>query len=72
MKTVFKSMVPASWRNPWRCVHKSGVSAEPEISERMIYEFDDFFILATDGLWDVVDNYNAVQIIHSFVAKTSN
>jgi len=28
-------------------VHKSGVSAELEISERMIDEFDDFFILAT-------------------------
>ena len=37
-------------------VHKSGVSAEPEISERIIDEFDDFFILATDGVWDVVDN----------------
>jgi len=50
-------------------VHKSGVSAEPEISERIIDEFDDFFILATDGVWDVVDNNYAVQIIHSFIAK---
>jgi serine/threonine protein phosphatase PrpC len=53
-------------------VHKSGVSAEPEISERIIDEFDDFFILATDGVWDVVDNNYAVQIIHSFIAKSSN
>ena len=45
------------------------VSAEPEISERIIDEFDDFFILATDGVWDVVDNNYAVQIIHSFIAK---
>jgi len=53
-------------------VHKSGVSAEPEISERIIDEFDDFFILATDVVWDGVDNNYAVQIIHSLIAKSSN
>jgi serine/threonine protein phosphatase PrpC len=46
------------------------LSAEPDISERIIDEFDDFFILATDGVWDVVDNNYAVQIIHSFIAKS--
>ena len=39
------------------------VSAEPEISERIIEEFVDFIFLATDGSRQYC-NY-AVQIIHS-------
>jgi serine/threonine protein phosphatase PrpC len=41
------------------------VSAEPEISERIIDEFDDFIFLATDGSRQYC-NY-AVQIIHSSI-----
>ena len=51
---------------------KMGIDNASEISERIVDEFDDFFIMATDGVWDVVDNNYAVQIIHSFIAKSSN
>jgi len=53
-------------------VHKSGVSAEPECIERVIDDYDDFLILATDGVWDVVDNNYAVQLVQSFAAKSAN
>jgi serine/threonine protein phosphatase PrpC len=53
-------------------VHKSGVSAEPECIDRTIDDFDEFFILATDGVWDVVDNNYAVQLVQSFAAKSAN
>jgi serine/threonine protein phosphatase PrpC len=53
-------------------VHKSGVSAEPECIERIIDDYDDFLILATDGVWDVVDNNYAVQLVQSFAAKSAN
>jgi serine/threonine protein phosphatase PrpC len=53
-------------------VHKSGVSAEPECMERMLDDYDDFLILATDGVWDVVDNNYAVQMVHSFASKSVN
>ena len=33
--------------------HKSGVSAEPEILDHTIDEYDEFMIIATDGVWDV-------------------
>ena len=39
--------------------HKSGVSAEPEILDHTIDEYDEFMIIATDGVWDVVDNNQA-------------
>ena len=51
-------------------VHKSGVSAEPEIFEHMVDEYDEFVIIATDGVWDVVDNNQAVQMVGSFINKS--
>ena len=39
--------------------HKSGVSAEPEILDHTLDEYDEFMIIATDGVWDVVDNNQA-------------
>mmetsp|Transcript_26734 Transcript_26734/g.44700 ORF Transcript_26734/g.44700 Transcript_26734/m.44700 type:complete len:337 (-) Transcript_26734:148-1158(-) len=53
-------------------VHKSGVSAEPELIERVVDDYDDFIILATDGVWDVVDNNYAVQLVQSFASKSVN
>eukprot|EP01041_Mallomonas_annulata_P007072 gene7072-14383_t len=54
-------------------VHRSGVSAEPEIIEHTIdYDLDDFLIIATDGIWDVVDNTQAVQMIQTFANKGLN
>jgi len=50
-------------------VHRSGVSADPEVIEHTIDEHDEFLLIATDGIWDVVENAQAVQIIQSFVAK---
>lgn len=50
-------------------VHKSGVSAEPEILDHMVDEYDEFMIIATDGVWDVVDNNQAVQMVNNFVSK---
>lgn len=53
-------------------VHRSGVSAEPEILEHYVEENDEFVIIATDGIWDVVDSNQAVQLIQNFWAKNSN
>lgn len=53
-------------------VHKCGVSAEPEILEHMIDSSDEFFILATDGVWDVVDSNGAIQMVSNFASKSSN
>ena len=43
--------------------HKCGVSAEPEILEHTIEDVDDFILIATDGVWDVLDNNQAIQIV---------
>jgi len=44
-------------------VHTMGVSAEPEISEHTIDGSDCFLILATDGIWDVIESAQAVQLV---------
>jgi protein phosphatase 1L len=44
---------------------KQYVVAEPEIQEDTIEEGVDFLILASDGLWDVVTNQEAVSMVLS-------
>ena len=49
--------------------HKCGVSAEPEIFEHTVDTSDEFVIVATDGVFDVLDNQQVVQI--AFNAMTA-
>lgn len=51
-------------------VHKCGVSAEPEIIEHALDEMDEFLMIATDGVWDVLDNNQALQIVVAVMAKS--
>jgi serine/threonine protein phosphatase PrpC len=44
-------------------VHRCGVSAEPETFEHTVGNLDEFVIIATDGVWDVLDNNLACQIV---------
>jgi protein phosphatase 1L len=44
---------------------KRYVIPEPEIQEETIKTGDDFLILASDGLWDVISNQDAVQLVQS-------
>ena len=50
--------------------HKVGVSAEPEMLDHdVLTDIDEFLILATDGVWDVIDNNSAISIVQSYIAK---
>ncbi|KAL7144412.1 hypothetical protein ABFS83_07G010400 [Erythranthe nasuta] len=40
-----------------------GLISEPEITQRNITSKDQFVVLATDGVWDVVTNQEAVEIV---------
>jgi protein phosphatase 1L len=44
---------------------KKVVSAEPEIRHRTLMEGDDYLVLASDGIWDVLSN----QIVAEIVAR---
>lgn len=48
-----------------------GVIAEAELSEIRLDSDDEFVVLATDGLWDVVCNEDAVAIVHDTVKNPS-
>ena len=50
---------------------QQGVSAEPETGSCMLRAHDEFLILASDGLWDVVSNGEAVAIVHDTVKNPS-
>ncbi|KAK1697202.1 hypothetical protein QYE76_013899 [Lolium multiflorum] len=45
------------------CVKDYGVISTPEVTQRRITTRDQFVILATDGVWDVISNQEAVQIV---------
>ena len=40
-----------------------GVTADPEVTETTLTPADEYFVMACDGLWDVVSNEEAVAMI---------
>ena len=53
-------------------VHRCGVSAEPETFEHSVCSQDEFLIIATDGVWDVLDNNFACQIVLNAMTSASS
>lgn len=48
-----------------------GVSAEPEIMEHSCDSSDLFMVLATDGIWDVIESPQAVQLVAQHLARAT-
>lgn len=42
---------------------KGAISAEPDVRERRLERHDEFLVLATDGLWDVMTSQEACSIV---------
>lgn len=47
------------------CLKDFGLIAVPDISYRRLTESDEFIVLATDGVWDVLSNKEVVDIVAS-------
>ncbi|CAN0039927.1 unnamed protein product [Ectocarpus sp. 12 AP-2014] len=44
---------------------KGAVNAEPDVRERGLERHDDFLVLATDGLWDVMSSQEVCNIVYN-------
>ncbi|CAN0855656.1 Probable protein phosphatase 2C 34 [Linum grandiflorum] len=47
------------------CIKDFGLISTPEVTQLRITDNDQFVILATDGVWDVVSNQEAVRVVSS-------
>ncbi|CAM9934038.1 unnamed protein product, partial [Hapterophycus canaliculatus] len=50
-------------------VKKVGVIALPEVTEYVLTPEDEFLVLASDGVWEFIDNQEASEIVQSFFDK---
>ncbi|MQM07594.1 hypothetical protein Taro_040434 [Colocasia esculenta] len=53
------------------CLKDYGLISVPDISYRRLTERDEFIILATDGVWDVLSNKEAVDVVASAPTRST-
>ncbi|KAI3796924.1 hypothetical protein L1987_39611 [Smallanthus sonchifolius] len=47
------------------CLKDFGLISDPQVSYRRVTEEDEFVVLATDGIWDVLSNEEVIEIVAS-------
>lgn len=52
------------------CLKNYGVISVPEVTHRRLTDKDQFIVLATDGIWDVLSNKEVVDIVSSVPSKS--
>ncbi|XP_031476156.1 probable protein phosphatase 2C 33 isoform X2 [Nymphaea colorata] len=53
------------------CLKEFGLISVPEVSYRLLSQRDEFVVLATDGVWDVLSNKEVVDIVASAPSRSS-
>ena len=67
------------WRGPGLCIARvlgdfdgaveTGLIARPDVYEHTVAPCDEFLLLASDGVWEFIDNDDAVDMVDTFYCK---
>jgi len=49
-----------------RIAHSVGVSSVPEVLEYTLDSDDKFIVIASDGVWEFISNYEVAQLVFPF------
>eukprot|EP01101_Sappina_pedata_P005784 TRINITY_DN2732_c0_g2_i1.p1 TRINITY_DN2732_c0_g2~~TRINITY_DN2732_c0_g2_i1.p1 ORF type:complete len:342 (-),score=130.97 TRINITY_DN2732_c0_g2_i1:227-1114(-) len=69
---VSRAIGDGDFKDEGMAQEKTAITCVPDVYERELKSSDEFFIIACDGLWDVMENKEVVEFVSKLLSKNKN